>query len=76
MPRLRTDNPGKAPIGSTPIKKILYSVEDTAAALSMGRTTIFALIVEGQIKSVKIGKRRLVAASEIEAYVERLINPA
>jgi len=70
MPRLKPLPP--APVAATPaIKRVLVSVEEAAQALGMGRTTAFALIRDGQLLTVKIGKRRLVAVSELDAFVLR-----
>ena len=35
-------------------------------------TTVFGLIRDGLLRSCKVGKRRLVAASEVEAFAARL----
>lgn len=74
MAHLRTKLPSKvAAVAAAPaIQKVLHSVEEAAVALSVGRTTIFDLIRTGQLRAVRIGKRRLVAASELEAYASRL----
>jgi excisionase family DNA binding protein len=71
MPRL---NPQTQAAGAVahPIKKALLSVEEFAEAVSLGRTTAFALIRSGQVRSVLVGKRRLVPASEPEAFALRL----
>jgi len=70
MPRLKPLPP--APVAATPaIKRVLVSVEEAAEALCMGRTSVFALIREGQLLTVKIGKRRLVAVSELHAFAHR-----
>lgn len=42
--------------------------------LGVGKTAIWFLIKEGQIKSLKIGRRRVVPASELASYVERNMN--
>lgn len=46
--------------------------EDAADALSVGRTTIYALIGTGAIRSVKIGRARRVPAEALTEYVEAL----
>jgi excisionase family DNA binding protein len=48
------------------------SVEAAAKLLSVGRTTMFGLIRSGEVRTVTIGRRRLVPVSEVDAYVERL----
>ena len=55
-------------------RKLLYTVEDVAEQLSIGRTVVFRLIRDGQLQSVKIGSRRLVARSSVEAFVRSLLE--
>ena len=54
------------------MRRVLYSVEEAASVLSVGRTSLYALIDSGQLERVKIGRRSLVPADSIAAYVERL----
>ena len=54
------------------IRKALLSVEEFAEAVSLSRTTAFALIREGKVHSVLCGKRRLVPATEPDAFALRL----
>ena len=72
MPKLKSQSNQAAANVAQAIQKVLFSVPDAAVALSMGRTTVFNLIKEGHIKAVKVGKRRLVAATELAAYAARL----
>ena len=51
---------------------LFHSVEEAAVILGVGRTCIFALIRESKLHSVKVGKRRLLAASELAAFAHRL----
>jgi excisionase family DNA binding protein len=53
--------------------RVLLTVEQAAERLSIGRSNMFKLLKTKQITSVRIGQLRRVPASEIEAYVERLI---
>ncbi|MFF4592443.1 excisionase family DNA-binding protein [Amycolatopsis sp. NPDC001319] len=50
----------------------LLSVEAAAEQLSIGRTTMFALIKAGQVATVRVGRRRLVPKSALITYVEQL----
>jgi excisionase family DNA binding protein len=52
----------------------VYTVEEAAAVLGIGRTFMFRLLATGQVESFKIGKRRKVTSEAIEAYVRRLIR--
>jgi len=51
----------------------LLTVEEAARRLSIGRTTVYALLKEGQINSVRIGRLRRIPTEELTAYTARLI---
>ncbi len=51
----------------------LLTVEDAAHRLSLSRTTIYALLKEGQISSVRIGRLRRIPAEALTQYTARLI---
>lgn len=55
-------------------RSLLCTVEETAELLAIGRTSAFRLVREGQIRSVKIGSRRLVPRAAVEAFVEQLLE--
>lgn len=46
----------------------IYSVEQAAALLAVGRTFLFAEIARGNLRTLKAGRRRLVPASSISDY--------
>jgi excisionase family DNA binding protein len=48
----------------------LLSVPEAAAALGIGRTALYTEIQAGRCRSIKVGRRRLVPASAVRAYVE------
>jgi excisionase family DNA binding protein len=50
--------------------QLTYSINDTAKVLALGRTTIYALINEGRLDTVKLGRRRLVKAESIRRLVD------
>jgi excisionase family DNA binding protein len=50
----------------------LYPIEETAGVLGVGRTTVYSLVDKGELHLVHIGRRGLVTAESIDAYVERL----
>jgi len=52
------------------MEKFAYSINETARALSMGRTSIYAMIAEGRLDAFKLGRRTLVKADSIR----RLVN--
>lgn len=48
---------------------ITISVADAVHALGMGRTTIYKLLKNGSISSVRIGRRRLVLVESLQQLV-------
>lgn len=52
--------------------RLLHPIPDAAVVLGIGRSTLYELIAAGQIKTVKIGRRTLVAQDELERYVREL----
>lgn len=52
------------------MEKLLVSIPDAAAALSVGRTTVYDLMRSGQLDTRKMGRRRLITAASIRRLVE------
>lgn len=52
--------------------RLLHPVPSAAAVLGIGRSTLYQLIASGEIEVVKIGRRTLVAQTELERYVREL----
>lgn len=53
---------------------LLCTVDEAAELLSIGRTKTYKLIADGQLRTVRIGRRRLVPRAEIEAFVAELLE--
>lgn len=53
--------------------RTLLTVEAAATRLSIGRTTMYALLKAGAIESVHIGRLRRVPAEALTAYTARLL---
>jgi excisionase family DNA binding protein len=49
---------------------IATSINDTAKALSLGRTSIYALIRAGRLETLKLGRRTLVKTESIRRLLE------
>jgi len=47
------------------MQPIALSINDTAKALSLGRTSIYALIREGRLETIKLGRRTLIKAASV-----------
>jgi excisionase family DNA binding protein len=52
------------------MEELLVSIKNTGKALSLGRTSIYALIKEGKLDTKKLGRRRLITAESIKRFVE------
>lgn len=53
-------------------RRLLLTVEEAADLLGVGRTTMFALIKDGEIESVHIGRLRRVPTEALPAFLARL----
>jgi excisionase family DNA binding protein len=49
----------------------LMSIEQAARALGIGRTALYSEIGAGRIRSIKVGRRRLVPSSSISEVASR-----
>lgn len=52
--------------------RLAYRVEDAAEQISVGRTTIYALIKDGQIVTRKLGRLTLIRHNELEKLLDAL----
>jgi excisionase family DNA binding protein len=52
--------------------RLLYEIPDAGNQLSVSARTIERLVKDGEIASVKIGRRRLVPHDALEDYIDRL----
>lgn len=57
-------------IGQPP--RLALSVQEACAACSIGRTTFYVEVKAGRIRVLKAGKRTLVAATELQRWLESL----
>ena len=51
---------------------LLHSIQDSTQLLGIGRSTLYGLIADGKICTVKIGRRTLIPDQEIKRYVKML----
>ena len=50
--------------------RLAYSINEAARALSLGRTSIYAMIGDGRLVAFKLGRRTLVKADSIRQLVD------
>lgn len=51
------------------IEKVGYSIEEAAQSLGVGRTTVYELMNRGDLESVKVGRRRIIPADAVGAFL-------
>ena len=54
------------------VDKLFLNVSETAQALGLGETLTKQLIREGRLRSVLIGRRRLVHVEQLRRFAEQL----
>lgn len=58
------------------LDKYFYKPGEAAAILGRGRTTVYAALANGELRSVKAGRSRLIPADALDDYAKQLANPA
>ena len=53
--------------------RVVLTIEEAAERLGVGRTTMYALVMNGEIRSVTIGRLRRVPVQCIDEYVAELL---
>nr|WP_314465284.1 helix-turn-helix domain-containing protein [uncultured Novosphingobium sp.] len=53
-----------------------YTVDEVKQATTLGRTAIYDFIAKGELKSFKLGKRTVVHADDLEAFINAKRNAA
>jgi excisionase family DNA binding protein len=52
--------------------RVLLKVEEAAARLQIGRTTMYQLVRRGEVESIPIGRLRRIPADCLDEYVARV----
>ena len=52
------------------MEPLAVSVNDAARALSLGRTSIYAMISDGRLETFKLGRRTLIKMASIRRLVD------
>ncbi len=51
------------------MEQLAVSINDTVRALGLGRTTIYEMIADGRLETIKLGRRRLVIVESIRRLI-------
>lgn len=57
-----------------PDRAHLLTIDEACEAMGIGRTKTYELVMNGEIGSVKIGSRRLIAVTTIVEYIQRCLR--
>jgi excisionase family DNA binding protein len=67
-PHDRLASPGPRP------DKLLVGITQAAAMLSVGRSTVYRLVLDGTLFSTHVGTRRLIPVDELKRYIAALVD--
>lgn len=56
------------------IRRLLYSISDAAHALSISERSVYNLIYDGTLRSVKLGSRTLIPVEDILAVANGAVR--
>ena len=54
----------------------LHSIEQAQERLGVGRSKVFQLVASGELRSVRVGRRRLIPEAAIVDFIARLDEQA
>jgi excisionase family DNA binding protein len=66
----RMERPVPLPQPSRAIEPLTLSIKDTGRVLGLGRSTIYRLIGDGQLETIKVGNRTLIKTASIRSLVD------
>lgn len=49
---------------------LILTVVEAAETLRIGRSSVYELIASGELRSLKIGARRLIARDDLDAFID------
>ena len=54
-----------------PITRVLLTIDETARAMSLGRTFVYSLLRRGELRAVKVGRSRRIVADSLSEFIAR-----
>jgi excisionase family DNA binding protein len=54
--------------------KLLLSIDEAAALMSLGRSAMYALVMRSEVASIKVGRMRRIPLSALQAFVTRQLS--
>lgn len=62
----------RLPVGGGESKILAVRVSRAMEVLGIGKTKIYDLIADGELETVKVGRRTLIVQASIDAFFERI----
>ena len=53
-----------------PLKPLVLTVPDACRVLRIGKTKLYALIGTGELKTLRIGRKRLIEPASLQALID------
>ena len=72
----QTDDPGPGRRDDATVGKLLFTPEQAAEMLGLGRTKLYQLLAAGDLRSVRIGVCRRIPGTALHDFVSRLLADA
>lgn len=66
----------KTPTSRSAVPKLAYTVDEFRHSTGIGRTRIYELIAAGSLRTVKLGRSRLVPADAANEFIASLAREA
>jgi excisionase family DNA binding protein len=57
-------------LSNVPPERLTLSIEQAASCIGVSRRTITAMLADGRLRSVAIGRRKLIPLTELQRLVE------
>ena len=57
---------------SSAVDRFLFTVDEAASALGIGRSHLYRYVQTGELRSVKLGRARRIPIAVLEEFVKRL----
>jgi excisionase family DNA binding protein len=55
-----------------PARKLLYDVEEVIDLIGLGRSKLYQYILSGELRSLKLGRRRKIPADALPEFIAKL----
>lgn len=71
-----TPNATTTQAGEMRMDKLLLTVPEAAAALGIGRSQLYKLVLSGELRTIKIGRSRRIPIRALDELIELLTEAA